>query len=105
MQPNSDLRARAPALGAATADRLVRAYGTEAAGIVGDGAPAQLGADLGHGLTEAEMQWLMGREWAMTPEDVLWRRTKLGLRFSPEQTEALGVWMAKAFDGAALPSA
>jgi len=60
----------------------VRAYGTEAGAVVG-------GADLGAGLTEREVDWLVGKEFARTAEDILWRRSKLGLRFTPEQTAAL----------------
>lgn len=44
---------------------------------------------LGADLYEKELKFLMQEEWAMTAEDVLWRRTKLGLRFSPEEVEAL----------------
>jgi glycerol-3-phosphate dehydrogenase len=40
---------------------------------------AGLGADLGAGLTEIELRWMRDREWARTAQDVLWRRSKLGL--------------------------
>lgn len=50
---------------------------------------ADLGADLGCGLTEAELDHLRGQEWARTAQDVLWRRSKLGLRFDAAQTRAL----------------
>jgi glycerol-3-phosphate dehydrogenase len=50
---------------------------------------ADLGEDFGHGLTAAEVDHLVTREWARTAEDILWRRTKLGLRFTPEQTARL----------------
>jgi glycerol-3-phosphate dehydrogenase len=77
------------------ARRLVRAYGTEAREIL-DGArtAANLGRRFGHDLTEAEVVWLMDREWARTAEDVLWRRTKLGLRLNAEEAAELGAWMA-----------
>ena len=42
------------------------------------------GADLGGGLTEAEVDYLMGHEWAPSAEDILWRRSKLGLHLSDE---------------------
>ncbi|MBR3370652.1 MAG: glycerol-3-phosphate dehydrogenase [Rhodobacteraceae bacterium] len=75
--------------------RLVRAYGTEAREILGTAASAQdLGRDFGATLTEAEVKWMMAREHARTPEDVLWRRSKLGLRLEPRQVEALADWMA-----------
>lgn len=89
-----DLLGLAPALTEETAFRLVRAYGTDAAEIVGGArTPAELGRDFGHGLYEAEIVWLMEREWAMTAEDVLWRRGKLGLRFSEPEAAALAGWM------------
>ncbi len=77
--------ARFPAL-AIHARRLVRAYGTTAFAIFANGTGAR---DFGHGLTEAEVRHLAVREWARTAEDVLWRRTKLGLRFSAEEAVAL----------------
>src|SRR5262249_58847765 len=64
-----------PGLAAATAERLARAYGTDARQILA-GPP---GADLGGGLSEGELDWLARQEWAETVDDVLWRRTKLGL--------------------------
>jgi glycerol-3-phosphate dehydrogenase len=46
---------------------------------------ADLGTDLGAGLTEREVGYLREREWAQTPDDVLWRRTKAGLHMTDEQ--------------------
>lgn len=74
----------APRLGAATVQRMVAAYGTDALRIA-----SNLGPDLGHGLHEGELRWMMDREWARTAEDVLWRRSKLGLAFSPDEVAAL----------------
>jgi glycerol-3-phosphate dehydrogenase len=91
-----DLAARYPFLGEAEAARLVRLYGTRAAGFLGDVAsPAALGEDFGHGLTAAEVNYLMDEEWARTAEDVLWRRTKLGLHFTPAQTARLASYMTE----------
>jgi glycerol-3-phosphate dehydrogenase len=74
--------------------RLVRAYGTEARLILGTArTAADLGRDFGATLTEAELRWLHKREWARTAEDVVWRRSKLGLRLQPEQVEAIDAWM------------
>ena len=79
------------------ARRLVRAYGTEAAEMLGDAKTKDdLGEDFGATLTEREVRWLMAREYARTAEDVLWRRTKLGLRVDADQAAALGVFMTKA---------
>ena len=72
------------------AHRIVRAYGTTALAIfVGASCLADCGRDFGHGLTEREVRHLITREWARTAEDVLWRRTKLGLRFGPEGAASL----------------
>ncbi|MEQ1547581.1 MAG: glycerol-3-phosphate dehydrogenase [Chakrabartia sp.] len=71
---------RWPFLGAERADRMARAYGTMLndmlAGI--DSAKA-MGVDFGGGLTALEVDWLVAHEWAQTAEDILWRRTKIGL--------------------------
>jgi glycerol-3-phosphate dehydrogenase len=76
------------------ARRLVRAYGTEAREVLGTATKAEeLGRDFGATLTEAEVVWLMQREWARTAEDVLWRRSKLGLRVSDAEARALDDWM------------
>lgn len=64
--------------------RLARAYGTRVGEVLGSGQrPAELGRDLGGGLTEAELDHLVRQEWARSAEDVLWRRTKLGLHAPP----------------------
>jgi glycerol-3-phosphate dehydrogenase len=77
------------------ARRLVQAYGTRIERVLG---PAKswedLGTRFGADLTEAEVRYLMQHEWAESADDVLWRRSKLGLKFSGEQKEALGRFMA-----------
>jgi glycerol-3-phosphate dehydrogenase len=91
----ADLSARYPFLDGFTARRLVRSYGTEAPAVLGDAEDAaDLGRDFGAGLTEAEVRWLMAREYARTAEDVVWRRSKLGLRMTAGQIAALDAWMA-----------
>lgn len=88
------LRAAYPFLTAGWANRLVRAYGTEAAAMLGAAAsPADLGRDFGATLTEAELRWMMTREWARTAEDALWRRSKLGLRLDAAQQAAVAAFM------------
>ncbi len=78
------------------ARRLVRAYGTEAREILGEAKSASdLGQDFGATLTEAEVLWQMSREFARNADDVLWRRTKLGLRLDAKQTSALIDWMER----------
>ena len=48
----------------------------------------------GDRLTEAEVRYLVEREWARSADDVLWRRTKLGLRLDPDQSARLAAFMA-----------
>ena len=84
------LRARYPFLTAYWAGRLIRAYGTEAECVLGPAATAaDLGRDFGATLTEAEVRWLVTREFAREAEDILWRRSKLGLRMTPGEAAAL----------------
>jgi len=89
------LRRRFPFLDAFWARRLVRAYGTDAERLL-DGAtgPGDLGRVFGATLTEREVRWLMREEFARTAEDVVWRRSKLGLRMTAEEIDALGRWMS-----------
>jgi glycerol-3-phosphate dehydrogenase len=80
-----DLRRRYPFLPVPTATRLSRAYGTRAVALLGDARSlADLGTVFGADLSEREVDWLVRTEWARTAKDVLWRRSKLGLRFTPE---------------------
>ena len=82
--------------------RLVRAYGTEAAEIVQNAARAEdLGRDFGATLTEAEVRWLIVKEYARTAADIVWRRSKLGLRLTATQIKALDAFMADATPQAA----
>jgi len=76
------------------ARRLVRTYGTRLESVLG---PArrleELGPRFGADLTGREVRYLMEREWAQTADDVLWRRTKLGLRLSSEERERVAQFM------------
>jgi glycerol-3-phosphate dehydrogenase len=73
-----------------TLRRLLRAYGTRIDALLGDARTwADLGRVFGADLTEAELRYLAQAEWARTAEDVVWRRTKLGLRMSAEQIAAV----------------
>jgi glycerol-3-phosphate dehydrogenase len=86
----ADLAASYPFLEAAWARRLALAYGTLARTVLGTARSlADCGRHFGHGLTEQEIVYLREREWAVSVEDILWRRSKLGLRFTPQQAEAL----------------
>jgi glycerol-3-phosphate dehydrogenase len=75
--------------------RLSQAYGTRLKDLIGGSSSlADLGRHFGAGLYEAEVRWLTAREFARTADDILWRRTKLGLRFTPAQTKALEAFLA-----------
>jgi glycerol-3-phosphate dehydrogenase len=91
----ADLRRAYPFLTDGWARRLVRAYGTEARDVLGEAVEtADLGRDFGATLTEAEVRWLITQEYAQSAEDVLWRRSKLGLRFDQQQVAVLEEWIA-----------
>ncbi len=92
----SRLQAAYPFLTPKWAKRLIKAYGTEAFDVVGEATEASdLGRDFGATLTEREIKWLMDKEFARTAEDVVWRRSKLGLRLTQEEIAALDDWMSK----------
>lgn len=61
--------------------------------LEGAAALADLGEDFGGGLHAREVAWLQRDEWARTAEDVLWRRSKLGLRLDAAQVARLQAWM------------
>jgi glycerol-3-phosphate dehydrogenase len=78
------------------AKRLAHAYGTRVENVLSDAVRVDdLGSRFGADLTAAEVRYLMQKEWAQTPDDVLWRRSKLGLRFSQAQRGALADFMAR----------
>ena len=90
-----DLARRYPFLSDGTVRRLVRAYGTRAAEMLGDTrGVADLGHCFGAGLTEREVDWLIRTEWARTAADVLWRRSKLGLRLTATEVGAFHEYLA-----------
>jgi len=77
------------------ARRLVAAYGTRLTAILGDARDrTDLGPGFGPELTGAEVRHLMTMEWARFPDDILWRRSKLGLTMKPEDRDALAAFMA-----------
>ena len=88
--------ARHPFLSPVNAKRMFRAYGMLADEIIGD---ARSTADLGQNfglLSEREVNYLTEREWARTAEDILWRRSKLGLHLKDEEQTALRDYLAGA---------
>jgi glycerol-3-phosphate dehydrogenase len=89
-----ELMARYPRLDAAMLTRMAAAYGTRALGILGSAkAPADLGRAFGGGLYETELRHLMQNEWAATAEDVLWRRSKLGLVLDGAAAAAIDAYL------------
>ena len=74
--------------------RFVRAYGTRSRDILGQARKsADLGLRFGAYLTEAEIKYLIKNEWVKNAEDVVWRRSKLGLRMTPAQISALEAYI------------
>ena len=68
--------------------RLVRTHGAALPALLGEArGQADLGEHFGGGLTEREIEWMVAHEWARSAEDILWRRSKLGLHLAPMQQE------------------
>jgi glycerol-3-phosphate dehydrogenase len=97
---------RWPRLAAGTVWRLARAYGTRIELLLAaggkDGDP---GPQVAPGLHEAELHYLHRHEWARSADDVLWRRTKLGLHYDAEQRAAVAQWCAAHWGDEAVPVA
>ena len=83
-----------PFLAETNASRMVRAYGTRLDRVLGEAKEVEaLGERFGDALTAAEVRYLMRHEFAETADDVLWRRSKLGLRTGAEDAARLGQFM------------
>lgn len=92
-----DLARARPGLARTTRERLVDLYGTRVERVLGDAThDRDLGAPLCGGLTPREVRYLRNEEWARTPGDVLWRRTKTGLGLSPAELERAKAAVARA---------
>jgi glycerol-3-phosphate dehydrogenase len=88
------LRTRHGWLPADVARRLARAYGARVARVLKQAQQlSDLGAQVAPGLYEAELHYLQREEWALTADDVLWRRSKLGLHLTEAQRAAVADWM------------
>jgi glycerol-3-phosphate dehydrogenase len=84
-----------PFLNSAHANRLAHAYGTRATRLLGSAkSMADLGRSFGASLTEAEVKYLMSSEWARTAEDIVWRRSKLGLLMSAAENARVDDWIS-----------
>ena len=89
----SDMSKRYPDIEDALLRRLCHGYGTRITLILGDGTKApKLGQHFGAGLYEIEAQYLINHEWATSAEDILWRRTKLGLHMSEPERAGFIDW-------------
>lgn len=74
--------------------RLARAYGGRIANLLGNAqGTADLGRYFGADLYQAEVDYLRRVEWARTADDILWRRTKLGMRLSPAEQDRLQAYL------------
>jgi glycerol-3-phosphate dehydrogenase len=95
-----EVRERWRFLGEDQARRLVAAYGSNVKEILGDAKErSELGPAFGPELTGAEVRYLMQKEWARFPDDILWRRTKFGLTMPVSDRDALAAFMAAAPPG------
>ncbi|MCJ2013279.1 glycerol-3-phosphate dehydrogenase [Methylobacterium sp. J-076] len=95
------LKARKPFLPDELARRLARAYGTRVDAVLGGATSlADLGEAFDGGLTAAEVDYLRRDEWAVSAEDILWRRSKLGLRTGPESAARLTAYLARRAEAA-----
>jgi glycerol-3-phosphate dehydrogenase len=91
----AELQRNYPFLTLEHASRLAHAYGTRASKLLGSAKSlADLGESFGATLTSAEVKYLMTSEWAVSAEDIVWRRSKLGLRMSKDEIAALDGWIA-----------
>nr|WP_272214235.1 glycerol-3-phosphate dehydrogenase C-terminal domain-containing protein [Marinicella sp. W31]MDC2878485.1 glycerol-3-phosphate dehydrogenase C-terminal domain-containing protein [Marinicella sp. W31] len=85
-----------PFLSEPQALRLIRTYGTDCWKIFGSAVKTEdLGRDFGAGLFEAEVRWLVDHEFARRAEDIVFRRTKFGLRMSSAEIAALDAWLVE----------
>ena len=98
--PNADfetfyagMQKRYPSLDLELLHRLCRAYGTRVTLVLGDGTPApELGQHFGQGLYEIEARYLINHEWATSADDIMWRRSKLGVHLSDNEKAAFTDW-------------
>jgi glycerol-3-phosphate dehydrogenase len=98
-RPDTDFRRfaqavlqRHPQLPPAVGERLARAYGSCIETLLAAVDREGLGAEVAPGLFEIELNYLRRHEWAASADDVLWRRSKLGLHYSAEQRQAVADW-------------
>ena len=101
--PNADANAylaasqlRHPWLPAALLQRYVKTYGTRLHTLIGSARSlAELGAEILPGVYEAELRYLVDQEWALSADDILWRRSKLRLHLPANASTVLDAWLAQ----------
>jgi glycerol-3-phosphate dehydrogenase len=99
----TELVRRRPWLDQALLRRLARAYGTRVERLLGEAsAVPDLGVEVVPGLYEKEIEYLRREEWAVTAEDILFRRSKLGLHIAADATKRLASWLADHPPGAPM---
>lgn len=90
----SQLHKEYPFLSAKEAKRYIKLYGTRARDFLENTTSYKdLGEPFGHGLYQREVEYQVNTEWAITANDILWRRTKLGLLFSKAEIKHLANWL------------
>ncbi len=88
------VQARYPWLEVPLARRLARAYGARVTELIGPAVSMlDMGAAVSPGLHERELRFLQDHEWAVNADDVLWRRSKLGLHYTSVQQEQVAAWL------------
>jgi len=98
---DAELARRHPKLPPAMRQRWVRSYGSRVSMLLDQ----PLGAEVAPGLHEVELRYLHDHEWARSADDVLWRRSKLGLHYSPAQREAVARWWERYSSSKTRPTA
>lgn len=94
-----------PAFPPALIHRMAHAYGTRTRDLLaGVENPDQMGHHFGTGLYEREVVYLIEHEWAASAADILWRRSKLGLRMSSEEVRGLDEWLQKHYPALTVPT-
>ncbi len=88
------VQGRCPWLNVSLARRLARAYGARVTELIGPAlSMADMGIEVAPGLHERELHFLQDHEWALNADDILWRRSKLGLHYTAPQREQVAVWL------------
>jgi glycerol-3-phosphate dehydrogenase len=91
-----DIRASRPWLSEAFAWRLTHSYGTRARDLLGEAKGIEaLGEHFGADLYQAEVDYLVRHEWVTEAEDILWRRSKIGLRVGPDDVRRLTEYLTR----------